>query len=475
MISSKNRGAPLPVQLLAVLVLAWSCRSEAPTPAGQPAAQTEPQRPSVLLVTIDSLRADHLGCYGYGRPTSPELDKLAAGGALFETAIAQAPWTLPSLASLHTSRLPAEVGAIHVDGRLADFATAAAELFRDAGFATAAFTAGGYTEPSRGLGQGFATYHNFDGQTRAAELDRLALEWLDRIGGRPFFLWIHYFDVHADYAAPPPWDRLFDDTPSRIEAARIRHLMRVINGDLALEPGDLERIRTSYDREIAYADAMLGELWRGLEERGLAMGTVLAVGADHGEGFMEHGLLLHTLAVYDEFVRVPLVLRLPGRVPAGTRVAAQVRNLDVMPTLLDLAGITPPPGARGRSLLPLVGGDAGAAPGPAPIHTDTTSHKVRYSKLGEVRPGLFDTFFAVRTGSAKLVHSAREDRYTLYDLVADPGEQRDVLQERGELPANLRHTLDELRAVGLPAGVETPPAAPTPQELEQLRRLGYVR
>jgi arylsulfatase A-like enzyme len=464
MASSRSSAIPIAASLLALAVLAWSCRSGAPAP----------QRPNVLLVTVDSLRADHLSCYGYARSTSPNLSRLAAGGALFETVIAQAPWTLPSLASLHTSRLPAEVGAIHNDGRLAEPAITTAELFRAAGYATAAFTAGKYTEASRGFDQGFDVYENLDRAHLAAELNRLALEWLDRTGKRPFFLWIHYFDVHADYSAPAPWNRLFDGTPPAPEVARIGNLMRVINGNATLGPGDLERIVTSYDREIAYADAMLGELWRGIERRGLAASTALAFGADHGEGFMEHGLLLHTLAVYDELVRVPLVLRLPGRVPAGRRVAAQVQNLDVQPTLLDLAGLHPAPGARGRSLLTLLSGDGGAAAGPAPMHTDTSSHEPHYAKLGQARPDLFDTFFAVRTEAAKLVYSVKKGRYRLFELRADPGERRDVFAEKGAAYPELRRALDELRAYrplpGMGASVEQ-----TPRELEQLRALGYVQ
>jgi arylsulfatase A-like enzyme len=464
-------ASPAPLVLLAALV--WACRGESPAPS-QPSAEA-PQRPNVLLVTIDSLRADHLNCYGYLRPTSPNLDRLAADGALFKVAVAQAPWTLPSLASLHTSRLPVEVGAIHNHDRLADSAVTAAELFRNAGYATAAFTVGAYTGTSRGFGQGFDVYENRDRTHLAADLNRMALEWLDRAGKRPFFLWIHYFDVHADYAAPAPWNSLFDDTPPAPEVARIRHLKRVINGNVALEPGDLDRIKTSYDREIAYTDAMLGELWQGLEQRGLAAGTALAVGADHGEGFMEHELLLHTLSVYDEFVRVPLVLRLPGRVPAGRRVTAQVRNLDVLPTLLELAGLDPLPDARGRSLLALLRGAGGAAPGPAPVHTDTSGHEAHYAKMSGVRPGLFDTFFSVRTEAAKLVYSVKQDRYRLFELRSDPGERSDVFPQKGAAYPELRRALDELRAAGPPSGTDAPPAEPTPGELEQLRELGYIR
>jgi arylsulfatase A-like enzyme len=455
--------------LLLLAALACACRSEPPAPAPPP----PPQRPSVLLVTIDSLRADHLGCAGYPRATSPNLDRLAAGGALFETAVAQAPWTLPSVSSLLTSRLPAELGAIHNDSRVPESAVTAAELFRDAGYATAAFTAGTYTESSRGFGQGFDVYQNLDRKHLAGDLNRLALAWLDKSGKRPFFLWIHYFDVHATYAAPAPWNGLFDDTPPAPEVARIGHMMRVINGDAVLGPGELDRIRTSYDREIAYTDAMLGALWKGVEERGLAAGTALAVGADHGEGFMEHGLLLHTLSVHDEFVRVPLMLRFPGRVPVA-RVATQVRNLDLLPTLLEAAGLAPLPGARGTSLLPLLSGK-GAEPGPAPMHTDTSSHAQHYAKKGEAREGLFDTSFAVRTRAAKLVYSAQRDRYSLYELGGDPGETSDVFPTKGAAYPELRRALDELRAYGSPSGKDQPPAAPTPQELEQLRELGYVR
>lgn len=462
--------AAAPLASLALLAaLAGACRNESPD------AAPERQRPDILLVTVDSLRADHLSCYGYSRPTSPNLDRLAAEGARFESVVAQAPWTLPSLASLHTSRIPAEMGAIYNHSRLGDFALTAAELFRSAGYATAAFTSGAYTGTSRGMGQGFDVYENRDRTHLAADLNRLALEWLDRAGKRPFFMWIHYFDVHADYAAPAPWNGLFDGTPPAPGVARIRHLKRVINGNEALGPGDLDRIKTSYDREISYTDAMLGELWQGFERRGLAAGTALAVGADHGEGFMEHGLLLHTLSVYDEFVLVPLVLRFPDRVPAGRRVTAQVRNLDVLPTLLELAGIDPPPGARGRSLLPLARGAEGVAPEPAPVHTDTSGHEAHFAKKSGVNLGLFDTLFSARTDAAKLVYSVKQDRHFLYELRSDPGERSDVFEQKGGEYPELRRALDGLRACAPPSATGGTTAQPTADELEQMRQLGYIR
>jgi arylsulfatase A-like enzyme len=460
--------------LLALAAAIGACGPEEPVPAPAPRPPSPPPT-NVVLVTIDSLRADHLGAYGYARATSPNLDRLAAEGTLFEAAVAQAPWTLPSLASLLTSRLPAETGAIHMNGALRKGSTTAGVLFRAAGHATGGFTCGAYTEPSRGFDRGFDVYRNLDRTHRGAELNRLALEWLDGLGERPFFLWIHYFDVHADYAAPAPWNALFDDTPPAPEEARIGHLMRVVNGDEAMAPGELARIATSYDREIAYVDAMLGELWQALERRGLAARTALVVGADHGEGLMEHGLLLHTLSVHREFVRVPLVLRLPGKAPAGRRVAAQVRNLDVLPTLLAIAGIAAPPDLRGRSLLPLARGERGVAPAPAPVHTDTTSHEAHYSRQAPIRAELFDALFAVGTIEAKLVYSSKQDRYRLYDLAADPWELRDVFAEKGAAHPELRRAVDELRALAPPPPGDAPAAAPTPAELEQLRALGYAR
>jgi arylsulfatase A-like enzyme len=454
--------------LVAFAGLVAGCRCQGAGPG-------EPVPPNVLLVTIDTLRPDHLGCYGYGRPTSPTIDRLAAEGVLFENAIADASWTVPSIAAILTGRHAPGLGVLHVDSVLSPEATTAARLFGKAGYDTAAFTSGAYFGERHGWGNGFGTYREIPAGDRAAAVNGAAIPWLEKKRERPFFLWVHLFDPHSPYDPPAEFGGRF--TAEKIDHRLGEHmfLARVCNGNETLAPGQLEQIQTLYDQEIAYADDQLGRLVAAARAAGGDRRTVIAVGSDHGEAFMEHGLLLHLITLYDEMIRVPLILHDPERLPRGARIASQVRNVDIAPTLLELAGLSAPTGIDGRSLLPLVRGEE-RGDRVAYVHTDALSHLEFYEKhLPNAQVKRFEVLAARRTRREKVIFSLIPGRRESYDLAADQGEQRDLqASDAGRFEAghaDLQRWLAESRA-SAPAGKRV---SLTPDDLARLRELGYLR
>jgi arylsulfatase A-like enzyme len=437
------------------------------------AACARGERPPVILITVDTLRPDHLGAYGYERPTSPAIDRLAREGTLFETAIAQAPWTLPSVASLVTSRLPTELGATGVFSRLPAGAVALSHAFKSAGYRTAAVVSGDYLTTDRGFERGFDVFREIPEGGRAQAVNEAVLALLATQGKGPLFLWVHYFDPHSDYDAPQPWGGKFATAPVRPGIGTTSYLKRVMNGDAALDAADVEGLKALYDGEIGYVDSRLGALVGRLGRDGVLDRAVLAFGADHGEAFMEHGRVLHVSSLYDELIRVPLVLRAPGRVPAGMRVKAMVRNLDIAPTLLDLAGLAPPPSFEGRTLLPLLEGrDQGGRT--AFSHTDMTSHeKLFAARMPNLNRALFDVLFMARTDRWKVVYSRRRSAYETFDLYADPRETRNLHPSTDADARALKEALDAwVRAVPESAPDAATPKLP-PGQIERLKALGY--
>jgi arylsulfatase A-like enzyme/Flp pilus assembly protein TadD len=401
--------------------------------------------PSVLLVSIDTLRADHVGAYGAAGARTPTLDRLAAEGVRFENAIATSPLTLPSHASLLTGLRPPRHGVRH-NGlfHLGEEATTLAERFRDAGRATGAVV-GAYVLAARfGLAQGFGTYDDRMSaeravaggylERRAAAVTDRALEWLAATPG-PFFLWVHYYDPHADYAPPGPYATEFRERP--------------------------------YDGEIAYVDRELGRLLAGLEQAGRLPRTLVALTADHGESLGEHGEATHGYGLYDATLRVPLLVRGPG-VPAGRVVGGVVSGVDVAPTLLALAGAAPLTDADGRDLAPLW--REGAPP----------SSQVAYAEslATEIDQG-WSPVFAVRS---RTHHYVRAPRPELYDVAADPKQLRDLLapapggaaQPAVPGAAEIAAPLDAEIAAALERETSRSPAALDAGTRRNLEALGYA-
>ncbi len=456
---------------------------------------------SVLLVTVDTLRADHLGCYGYRRPTSPHIDRLASEGALFERAVTSLPRTTQSIASILTGRYPKGHGARGLFSTLPAANLTLAEVLKGEGYATAAVVSNLFLRPGQGFEQGFEHYENppgrWDGDS-AIDVTRAALTWLrGRPSGRPFFLWVHYLDPHWTYQPAPPFDRAFDSTfdhPFTLyeDLATGRLTKGQVIFANPLSPRQVEHVVALYDGEIAQADAAIGQL---LDEAApLARGPLLVVlTSDHGESLGEHGYhFAHGEYLYEPGLRVPLLLRLPGRIPAGLRTDALVQNVDVAPTILSLLDIDRLQSVDGHPLLlPAAPGAARAvvgaaqvegsalrpAPGRALVFAESDFQLIHRANRRYYIPGPAGKWSAASDGRYKLIHIPIPGGETieLYDLETDPGETRNLEGSatsagiRARLLRALRQFVDYDRGAGAPPSPE-----PDPEQRERLRSLGYI-
>ena len=418
---------------------------------------------------MDTTRADHLGCYGYSVETSPRIDALAKSGTLFTGAISQAAVTPVSHASILTGLNPYRHGLRVMHGtseyRLDESQVTLAEILRDEGYDTAAFVSAFPVAEYFGLQQGFEVFNaDFQpenendlvaggvvstgaAQRRAEETSNLAIEWL-RDCDHPFFLWLHYFDPHDVKLLPPkeavqPWAK----PPKGMKA----------------------RLKFFYDFEIRYMDRHIGRVFDALEEFGMTDDTVIVVTSDHGEGLGDHDWWTHGI-LYQEQVRVPLIVRVPGQAQAP-RVSSTVRSIDLVPTLLDLAGIGPGDRRRfdGRSLRPLLTGektDLGL------IAYSDSVNTLTYVTTPRIRDEKEDMLFAVADGKWKFIQHLKErEKSELYDLVNDPGETHNLYAENPDQVRALRAWLQKLDYVPFRQLAED--AVPH-DVLEELKQLGYT-
>jgi len=322
-----------------------------------------------VLVLLDTLRADRLGRIHLGSSMTPRLDALGDTSIVFERAYAHAPWTLPSVASIFTSRVPSDHGA---GGRLGAFtglapeATSLAEALGAAGYRTHAITNVLFMGPRFGAMQGFEGLDFVAPRDnrlhRTAEVTTsLALDWIDDRtaegagAGGPFFLVVHYLDAHLPYDPPPPYRARFaapgDAPPGRHVFGRVSEMIAFRRGERTLDAETIGRLEKLYDGEVAYLDFHVGRLVDGLADRGRLDETLLVVTADHGEEFFDHGGFEHGHTLYDELLHVPLLVRPPGGAAKPRRVEGVVRLLDLAPTILELMGLPQPAEMTGRSLI----------------------------------------------------------------------------------------------------------------------------
>ncbi len=322
----------------------------APTPGGQP---------DVIIYLIDTLRADHLGAYGYPRPTSPNIDRFAQDAVLFANARAQSSWTRPSVVSVLTGLAPRRHGVNRREDALPDSVDTLAELLAAAGYDTAGYVTNGNAGPNFGLDQGFGQFRHLRESADTHERHRLSdhlnlwlFHWLENRppDDPPFFLYAHATDPHVPYTPPEPFRSRFapDVDP---EAGRLEHARAVIQG--RLPPTDRTRrdLIDLYDAEIAFNDHHFGRLIERLKELDLYDSSLIVLVADHGEEFLDHDDWEHGNTLFDEQLHVPLIVKLPGGREAGRRIGATASQIDVVPTILDLLGIAPPPALDGVSLL----------------------------------------------------------------------------------------------------------------------------
>jgi len=459
--------------------------------------------PGVLLITIDTLRADHLSAYGYARRTSPNLDALAAQGALFEVAYSEANSTNPSHTTILTGTHSQTHGVVDTpQGFSVAGLPTLAERLQAAGYATAAIVSAHHlNQGPSGLGRGFDTYVDVeDTQRRATDSLAPARQWIAAHADQPFFLWLHLFDPHALYEPPAPYDTRFPSAPSpRIDvilgrltrddffrsqplSADERHTLtnqfrlpfRASIGlnRIGVTASELAYLTALYDGEIAYTDAMLGELFADLSRLGLDDKTLVVVTADHGEAFGEHGFYCMHRTIYEETLRVPLILRYSGRISPGQRLQVPVHHVDIAPTVLQYAGLPLSKTLAGEGLAPLISDGAPFPTRPVfAVHTNLNAAMVRDGpwKLIFSRPEVKANWIAAskREGRIPLIHPVSEE---LYDIASDPGETKDVADINPTIVERLRR----LYAERFPANATIPSGRPVDAETsERLRALGY--
>ncbi len=386
------------------------------------------RRDNVLLICIDTLRADHLSCYGYHRDTSPTLDSLASRGCLFTRAIAQSSWTLPSHASLFTSRYVRSHGVGSVWEALAPGVPTLGGVLRDAGYATGAVISSRSLDPRFGIATGFDRYDltcctGVRSDVRNPCTHARATAWLREWQDSPFFLFVHYWDVHAAYAPPPPYDTVFTgDVPPK----GAEHAVTEYEGDTHPErPGARERDLTValYDGEIAHTDHYVRELLHEVDRLGLSDRTLVIVTSDHGEEFLDHSGWGHGQTLYQEVIRVPLIWAEPKGVLRGRVVDQIVQLVDVAPSVLDFLGLRPPEKMEGASFLrSMMNGPAE----PRTAFSEVRTHGGLYSVLRD------DT---------KLIYSLDGSEVVAYDLAVDPAEQRPMPPTEIEDGAGLQGTV----------------------------------
>ena len=440
-------------------------------------------RLNILLITIDALRADHLGIYGYPRPTSPNIDRLARQGVVFQRAISQWPKTSPSFASMMSSTYGHTNGLIRTTAqRMPDRFLMLAELLQAGGYSTRAAVANVNLARVFNFDQGFETYlepwKESDERRRTALVTREGLDLLQRDeDGRPFFVWLHYFDPHARYQPPAPYSGMFVND-AHFDPSWRMPLQRERRQDIGGIPttaslGSEERIAyyvAQYDAEIRSVDHQVGILLKALEARGLAGQTLVVIAADHGESLGDHNYFFeHGRFPYDDCVHVPLILRGPGIGKTGAVVRPAVEMIDLLPTLLDLAGLPSDPEAEGRSLRRfLEDGDRAAGAREAYAFSES-GYGREYQR--SVTTDRYKLVYVPDAGDRQVMKGRELE---LYDVATDPGETKNLVDQRPEVAGRLKEQLWGWIEKG-GAGAEVPEAVRLDRgTADQLRSLGYI-
>jgi len=431
---------------------------------------------NVVIITIDTLRSDHLGCYGYSRPTSPRIDQFAGEGALFENVVCQSSQTLPSHASIFLGTNPRTHLTISHESVVDPDETTLAEILKSKGYVTGAFISSHALDSKYGLDQGFDTYWEVHKEATIPERQALkvreadatttlgVLPWLERHAASRFFLWVHWFHPHRPYDPPPRYHQAFAAGYTGTATSDPEFIMKVWREEIRLVPEDVAYLSGCYDGEVAFSDAQVGHLLDALSSMNLMENTIVIVTADHGELLYEHeNYFGHDIALYDECIMIPLIIHVPGQDPARRRIGELVQSLDILPTVLDLVGIKCPREAEGKSLMPLLGGSQ------EPTTEAAFSETYPFPEKCEPR-------HAVRTADEKLIWKEVRQAPLLkeyYDLGADPGETENLF---GDLPSGAVR-LDSVLSAWTEDGGLRPAPIPTARESNRiniLKSLGYL-
>lgn len=431
-----------------------------------------PRPPNLVLIVVDTLRADALGCYGNPCGATPELDALAARGIQFRTCVSQAPWTLPAVASVLTGRFPSAHGANRLQSAVAPGVPLLPEAVASSGWATGAVVGSHFLQEKYGLHRGFAhhdaTLVGDESSVASDGITRAAIDWIDTLGKRSFFLFLFYMDPHDAYVAQPG-----AKLPDYGGPVRSGHdIWELRERSDALGADDLQYLRALYGGEVLATDRAIGRLVDRLQESGRLDDTIFLITADHGEEFLEHGWIGHTRNLHNSLLDVPLLICAPKRVPAELRTDPAML-VDLLPTVLQLLGQAPTRTA-GRGLLGpdrterALYSEVTYDPQSTPPDPDPARSALRARELT-----LIAGMRSLVRGDWKAIHDRLTDTWQLYDLAADPGETRDLAAIRPDVLDGLRQAFPEPGSFDVPA--EEVVVGITPEEMERLRSAGYVR
>ena len=510
-VSMPHRWEPVPIDLDAFagadVELTLSLESDKPgaigfwgTPTVRSRGRYDPGAPrGVVMILLDTLRRDHLDAYGYQRSTAPTVSRIAEEGTLFSDAIAQGAWTKVSVPSMLSSTYPSSNGIFELNHKLPASADTMAEAFREAGYATWAGSASGFSGKGTNLHQGVEVLHE-SGSIRKPDransaksarviVDRL-LPWLDAHHDVPFFVFFHALDPHSPYEPYRPYDTLWgapdgkeahearvDKVRPFIKSGFMKPMGLPLVGELeeaGVDPEEFVRHELDwYDGSIRAADVEIRRILEKLENLGIADETLIVFSSDHGEEFLDHGGHFHEENVYGEMINVPLILRWPGVVPEGHVIDETVQMLDVAPTVLELAKIAKPDSMQGESLVPLF---------TTPERWSARPAVSEWTRRTDQRDEEMVDAFSIIVDGYKLIHNVeRPDgfpEYELYDHRQDPLDQNDIASENPEIVERLSKQLDDWHAWALANKLPTDAEASEgidAAELERLRSLGYVQ
>jgi arylsulfatase A-like enzyme len=467
------------------------------------------KRPNILLIVMDCVRADHFSCYGYHRPTTPNIDRVADQGVRFATAIAPAAWTVPTIASMFTGTYPPTHNAVNGHAYLDNRLYTLAELLGALGYRTIGFGNNGWVSHSAGMSRGFHIFkENFRWPGRkmthlamrlfykaflltrgvkfkgAYDTNRAIRSWLKHHhdDSAPFFLFVHYNEAHAPYRPPARYARRFLNNVSWTEARKVNQDHAAYHSGYApMGSREFKILRALYDGEIAYLDGQMQMIFQALTDLDIIDETVLIITADHGDNQGEHNLMDHKYCLYDTLIHVPLIIRYPPLLPTGLVINQTVQTVDIFPTIMDILNVERADLARqfqGYSLLP-----------------EKLPHRPAQFAVAERRnfsPRLGETFAkypdfdytvyerdqtAIRTMTHKYIW-ASDGRDELYEIAVDPGEKHNMIADHPEQVRALRKMLSEhlerVSADGLPEPVVDGMPEMDEQIIEHLRDLGYI-
>ena len=426
------------------------------------------KKPNVLLISIDTLRGDHLGCYGYNRPTSPTLDEVASKGLLFEDTMATSPWTLPSHGSLLTGLYPRRHGLKSFYHSLPKMISTMADVFRANGFSTAAIVNSHYLSQRYGLDRGFDefTYEKeILGLTAPSKVGEMALGWLSKRHRNPFFLFLHFFDIHSDYRALPKYLKQFVRPYRGVADGSTAQLLAFRAGQFSLDDDAVNHMIDLYDASIRQMDDGIGKLLTFLESKNLFDESLIIITSDHGEEFLDHGGVLHSETMYEELIHVPLIICGPG-IPKSRRIRNVVSHVDLMPTILSFLGMTRP--------LLLDGVDVS---GFWKTNDFVVPERYLFSEgsKGNIIPDehspKHDIKRAVRHPRYKMHYDRLSEQTHLYDLEKDRREKNDISSKHPRLVDAMFSQLKDFMAVNK-TGRSLGPLSQ--EEIERLKSLGYL-